>query len=595
MTKKKHLRTPDPIVEYRKQLARSREVDTSVIVSDGETTIRTDEPSGPITLTDPLEIEWIQHCKKAAADFIYFCNFMAGCRVHPGQIKVMQNLDDKDFEVLAAANGWGKTFFYALWVLWCTFGKKYAPRGWGQYRAAVLAPVMQQALITHGDMEAIRTSNHEAQMWCDHPAPCPNGLTCPDRKPHRFRLNPWLIPFRTKAQHEAFRWTHNGAIINFESGENKAVNIEGWRLNVIVYDEARLEIHLEHIVDQVFLARAVRTPNQKILLGSTPLTDSLALLNYFRRGELGHKDWSSYLGPIRDNVFLFPAQVQKVRDSLDERIAEQVLEGKWVSPPDSFFITDKVEACYDKGIFEDPHIGDLEGKFIAGHTYVGGLDIAVAQGGDESVFTLWDISRKLTAEDPTPPCRVIVEHVWPKGTPLGPVVMFCDAAIAMFNCIIAFDASSAIGIEFEHQITPNISFFIPVTFTGGNQMATSQVKSQALANYRWFINNRQVTSPFLPKTMGQTTSYQLKDQHLKKDRLMTQVYAAWAAKDWMVLPTTGFEMKHINRTVYTGQGTGYGGSFPEGYENKTPLQRLALKLSQERDMQRELEMAGKHR
>jgi hypothetical protein len=237
-------------------------------------------------------------------------------------------------------------------------------------------------------------------------------------------------------------------------------------------------------------------------------------------------------------------------------------------------------------------MGELLGKYITGHQYVGGLDIAVAQGGDESVFTLWDLSMKKDAEDPTPPCRVVVEHVWPKGTPLGPVIEFCDAAIAMFNCIIGFDASSAIGVEFEHQITPNITFYVPVTFTGGNQMATSQIKGQALANYRWFLNNRAVVSPFLPKTMAQTTSYQLKDQHLQKDRLMTQVYAAWVAKDWMVLPLSGITVKHVNRTVYAGEGTQYGGNGdPASWENKTQIQRLAMRLSADRDVQRELEEA----
>jgi len=542
-----------------------------------------------------MQIAWINHCKRAAKDFIYFCNFMCGVRVHVGQITVANMLNEKDYMVLAAANGWGKTFLYALLVLWATFGKKWAPRGWKQYRAAVLAPEMQQALITHQDMEAIRTNNHEAQVWCEHEAPCKNGLVCPDRVQHRFRLAPWLIPFKTKAvQHEAFRWTHNGAIINFESGQDKAKNIEGWRLNFIVYDEARLEIHLAHIVDQVFLARAVRTPNQKILLGSTPLTDSADLLEYFNRGVNGHKDWNSYLGSIRDNVFLFPAQIQKVRDSLDERIAEQVLEGKWVAPPASYFITFKVEECFEKAAMVDPLIGELVGKLIGGHVYVAGLDIAVAQGGDESVFTMWDITRKKGLDDPTPPCRMVVEHVWPKGTPLDPVIDYCEAAIQMFGCIIGFDASSAIGVEFEHRVTPNIGFYVPVTFTGGNQMATSQIKLQALANYRWFINNKAISYPYLPKTMAQVTSYQLKDQHLKKDRLMTQVYCAWVAKDWMVLPSGGVQIKGLDRVSYKGEGTNYGGfGTPKGEENKTPLQRLALRLGREREVQYELEQAAK--
>src|SRR5439155_1689180 len=128
-------------------------------------------------------------------------------------------------------------------------------------------------------------------------------------------------------------------------------------------------------------------------------------------------------------------------------------------------------------------------------------------------FTLWDISNKTSGEDPAPPCKMIVEHVWDKGTPLDPVIEFCGAAIAMYGCIIGFDASSAIGVEFEHRVSQYTTFFVPVTFTGGNQIATGQIKSQALANYRWYLNNHAVHYQYLPKTMGQITSYQLKDQH----------------------------------------------------------------------------------
>jgi len=89
--KKHHLRVLEPVREYKAQLAKSRTVDTSALVGNPEDgVIRSDSPSGPVTLTDPDQLAWIQHCKRAAVDFIYFANFMCGVRVHPGQIKVAQ-------------------------------------------------------------------------------------------------------------------------------------------------------------------------------------------------------------------------------------------------------------------------------------------------------------------------------------------------------------------------------------------------------------------------------------------------------------------------------------------------------------------------
>lgn len=539
------------------------------------------------------EAAWIEHCKLAAKDFVYFCRFMCGARVHPGQLAVVNGLNEKDFFVLAAANGWGKTLLYALLVLWASFAKKWAPKGWGQYKVAVMAPWMQQSLITHNDVEQLRKSEHEVQTWCEHPAPCEKGYECPDRKQHKFRLSPWLIPFKTEATHEAYRWSHNGAFIHFESGENKAANVEGWRLNFIVYDEARLELHLKHIVDQVFLARAVRTPNQKILLGSTPLSDSKDFLEYFRRGERGHKDWNSYMGAIKDNVFLNAAQVQKVRDSLDERIAEQVLGGKWVAPPDSYFITERVEAVYDKdAMAASPFAMEaLENKYKVGHIYVAGLDIAVAEGGDESCFTMWD----LNAGDPIEArqsARMIVEKVFPKGRTIGVIMDFCEIAIKMFNCIIGFDATSAIGIEFGFQAAHLSTWFVPVAFTGGNAAQLSPIKAQALANYRKYVNERWITYPYLPETMKQTTGYQYpKDTHLDKDRLMAQVYAAWVAKDYIQMSQTAIQLPNVDRVSYSGSGVIYGDGVPAEWENKSVLQRKALRLARERDMQREMELA----
>jgi hypothetical protein len=549
-----------------------------------------------IRVLNAKEQAWIAHCKRAAKDFVYFCNFMCGVRAHAGQITVADMLTEKDFCVLAAANGWGKTLLYALLVLWASFAKKWAPKGWGQYKVAVLAPWMQQALITHSDVEQLRRGEHEVQVWCDHAAPCEQGFNCPERKAHRFRLGPWLIPFRTEATHEAYRWSHNGALIHFESGENKAANIEGWRLNFIVYDEARLEIHLQHIVDQVFLARAVRTPNQKILLGSTPLSTSKDLLMYFRRGERGHKDWNSYLGAIKDNVFLIPSQVQKVRDSLDERIADQVLGGQWVAPPDSYFINERVEAVYDKvAMSADPYVMEkLDGKYQIGHLYVGGVDIATSEGGDESCFTLWDLNAGFDPNEPRPAARCVVEKVFQKGRPISVIMDFCEIAIKMFNCIIGFDATSAIGIEFGFQAAHLSVWFVPVAFTGGNQAQLSPIKAQALANYRKFVNERWITYPYLPETLKQTTGYQYpKDQGLDKDRLMAQVYAAWVAKEYIVTPQVALQVPAVNAVSYAGSGVVYGDGVPSEWANKSPLMQKALRLSRERDMQREMEEASK--
>lgn len=443
------------------------------------------------TLTDNRREDWLDHCRRAAADFAYFAEFMCGFRLHAGQADVVRLMDEKDYGVLAAANGWGKTLFYALLDLWATFGKRWAPPGWGQYRSVVLGPEMKQALLTHAEIEQIRKGKHEGQLWCDHPAPCPDGPECPRAAHHPFRLAPWLIPFKTQDQHLAYRWKHNDARLHFESADNKATSIEGWRVHLVIYDEARLELYLKFVVEQVILARGTRSPGMRILLGSTPLANSYELLEYFKRGKRGDPDWWSRQGRIEENVFLLKAQIDKIRRNLDPRVVDQVLAGEWVEPPDAYFISQRVVECMDDGR-APPDIASYLGKANGGHQYVGGLDAAVAEGGDETVVTLWDITQT--------PYRVILEKVFPKGTPLTTAVAFCDILIQEFSCVIGYDAQGPLGVELSHQVSFDPASYVPVKFSGGGRAGgTSQQKAEAMANFRHFINNKLWWCPNLPE------------------------------------------------------------------------------------------------
>lgn len=494
----------------------------------------------------------LEHTIRGKDDFSHFCESLLGMRVHPGQADVVSLMYGKDFGVLAAANGWGKTILYALIMLWATYNRSWAINR-NRYLAVVLGPEMKQALLTHEHIEAIRNDRHEGQVW--------------DAKQHYFLLKDRLIPFKTQDGHYAYRWRHNGAVLRFESAEGKASSIEGWAPNLVIYDEARLELHLRYIVEEVIMARGVRTENMKVLLGSTPLMDSYDLLDYYKRGELGDRDWWSRSGHISDNVYLSAKQIEKIRRNLDPRVRDQVLAGKFVEPPDAYFIAERVQEVFDSGR-EPGDITEYYGKADPSHTYVAGADAAVSEGGDESAVTVWDVT--------TTPHKVVIEKVLPKGTPLEKLVAYCDVLIQEFSCQVGFDAQGPLGVQLEHMVSMDPGWWVPVKFGGKSvKGGTTSQKTDALANFRHFINEKLWWCPNIPGLKAQILSYSIKkDKDLKKDRLMAQVYAAWVAKDYLTPDQYGFKLNELEN-VYSGQGYDFG---PHVDKTKSPSMQKWLSL-----------------
>lgn len=517
-TRKAYVRRERP-VEYRKQLVKSRK-DTEL---------------------SEYEQKLLEAARRGATDFKYFCEALLGLRVHSGQLTIVELMEAKDYGVLAAANGWGKTLFYALLMLWATFYKKWAPQWWGQYKAVVLGPELAQALITHNEIEQIRLSRHPGQFW--------RASTGGDDKHHLCLIGDRLVPYTTSNKHVAYEWRHNGAQLFFESAKEKASSIEGWAINLLIFDEARLELHLKHIVDEVVLARGVRAPNMKVLLGSTPLSSSYDFREYYMRGLRGDENWWSKPGTIEENIFLEPAQVAKIRKAInDPRVERQVMSGEFVEDPESYFVVERVLECMNE---DQPPPTDIEsygGKAQRDHQYVAGLDIAVAEGGDWSALTVWDI----TTVPGLPPCRVVLEKRFPKGTSLSQVVQYCDIIIQEFNCQIGYDATSGLGVEFGHQVSQQSGWYVPIKFGGYSVDGKSVAKTDALANFKYLINNKLWSCPNVEGLKAELVSYKLDDHDLVKDRLMAQVYAAWVAKDYINASLEGGFFDDVGG-VYSGE------------------------------------------
>jgi hypothetical protein len=515
-TRKAKVRRDYP-VEYRKQLVQSRTVPT---------------------LDGAIE----EAARRGVNDFKFFCEALLGVRVHQGQEEVVRLMNEKDYGALAAANGWGKTFFYALLVLWASFYKKWAPIWWQEYKTVSMGPELAQALITHNEIEGIRQNRHAAQIWREEAGG--------DGERHYCLIADLLKPFTTPNKHVAFMWIHNNSKMYFESAKEKASAIEGWAVNLIIFDEVRLELHLRHIVEEVFLARATRAPGMRILLGSTPLMDSVDFMEYCDRGKRGDEAWWFRAGSIAENTFLDPDYIAKLRKRLDPRVVEQILAGKFVNPPDSYFVMERVLQCFAD---ENPNT-DVErwaGKASPGRLYVGGVDTAVSEGGDYSVVTIWDITDL--------PFKVVFQKVFTKGTSTSNVIAYVDVLINEFGCQVGYDAQGPLGVEFGHQVSLDSGWYVPVKFGGHSVNGIATAKADALANFRYMVNNGKWKCPNIPTLKAQMISYVFpKDERKEKDQLMAQVYAAWVAKDYMGENLEGVKFTPMEQ-AYVGESGPFAG------------------------------------
>lgn len=555
MTVRRQNRTKHSVdipTEYRKKLVQDRKVEVE----------------------RPQDDDLVVKAERGRTDFKYFCEELLGMRVHSGQIDVVNLISETDYGCLAAANGWGKTLFYAMLLMWASFYRKWAPGYWREYKAVVMGPELAQALITHNEIEQIRNNRHAGQFW--------RKETGGDDQQHQFLLGEYLVPFTTKNKHTAFMWKHNNSKMHFESAKEKASAIEGWAVNLIIFDEVRLELHLKEIVEDVFLARATRAPNMKIILGSTPLQDSFDFMEYCDRGIRGGEGWWFRSGSIDENIFLDQEYIKRLRAKLDPRVVDQILAGKFVEAPDSYFVRDRILNCFVGE--KETVFGDFKGLAKSNRTYVGGVDTAVSETGDYSVVTIWDITG-----DGDKSAKVVYEWQFQRGTSTTKVVNFCDDLIKEFGCQIAYDAQGPLGVEFSLNVSQDSGWYVPVR-TGGNSInGISVPKADALANFRYLVNNDLWKSPNLPQLKHEMIAYKFpKDERLRKDHLMAQVYAAWAAKDYLGINVGGLKFNPLENT-YAGES----GPFSGGRDTKpmSSMRREWLSIVEQSKAREESERA----
>jgi hypothetical protein len=461
-----------------------------------------------------------------------------------------------------------------------TFYRLWAPPWWHIYKWLVLGPEMKHALLVHAEVENLRYSRHRAQYWnCLGKCGQHNDGLDVGKRWHRMMIAGMLTPFKHQSMYEAFRWNHNLSELHYRSGEEKAKQIEGMDPNGIAYDEARRELYLDFVHNQVILPRGNRVPGFRVIYSSTPLMDNYTFMQLVQQGIEGAPDWHHKQGSIEENTFLDPEAVDLIRRNLDPRVVGQVMRGEFVQPPDAFFVAEAVLSSFAGGP-PSVDISSYEGKAQEGHRYVAGADQAVSEGGDESVVTVWDITKLHEGV----PAECVYHFALERGTDTGGLLDLLDLVSDEFKCQIACDGNGPLGVELAHQAHRRAASWCVLLKYGGLHTSTTQKKIgvqssigkiEALTLFRFFVNSRLWTAPNVPKLKSQILGYKLKDANMQTDHLMANVNAAQLAQHY--LPATAQQaLAFPDGKWYQGHAGTFGAR--KGEENLSELQRKWMQM-----------------
>ena len=287
-------------------------------------------------------------------DPVYFSRAVLGIEPHPGQAAWLAG-SNKNENLLATGNRWGKSFIQAIKILHRTVFKIRSPKndGDGRYNIAVASITQDQAnIIFNAAVRIVRMS------------PFLSGLkTSLKRTPY-----PELI-------------LGNGSVITARTTQHRGQYLLGNDYDLFSFDEAAFETDPEYVINDVIMMR-LADRNGKLDLISTPNGK-----NWFYRKMLELQKKSDYgfvqFGDSRDNPYLSERAIRARLANLPVDRVEQNIAGKFIDNDRTIFSTDDVDRAVTDRTLE---------PYVDGHRYLSGWDLARKQ--THTVGMTFDVTAK---------------------------------------------------------------------------------------------------------------------------------------------------------------------------------------------------------
>ena len=465
-----------------------------------------------------------------------FARHILGIVLHPGQVRFLKEavkFDENNELVykyinLTASNRWGKTVVLAILHLFFASYKhglyKEGP-DWVTHPYGIinLCPLVDLANVLREMIDAILRS--EAKEQINNPEGRGHCILGP-----LFEMNDkggYLVTF---GDYRGFR-TKTNVTLEYRTTDDNAKAVQGSPKFLITFDEAGRQKNFTNLMGAHVNPRTLDTGGM-IATATTPDVDTgTDYEDWWKRGEQEnfYKDklFYSTKGSIRENPYVSETQIKKLIAGTPEYLIPQVLYGEFVQGSEAFFPRPGIDRC-----FKD-NLGALHSR-LDGHFYVIGADLAVARGGDRSVFVVWNCTRR--------PYRVM-EIIEPKrGTPHPVLIMAMKELLEFYSgewretpggdklnksdAILVYDATGLGGKMFKEELQDLNPRPRGYDFSG-----MSKKKLQILTSLRLFLDKGLVEIPGEFSAVRQELKdYKLADAKLNTDSVMAMALAAYMAE-----------------------------------------------------------------
>jgi len=444
-------------------------------------------------------------------DPVYFFEQVLGIRVNHAQrrwlLLIRPGEDGWQWRyktvIHVAANQIGKTLGVAGLLLWAAnykIGNDPADaQAWlvSPYLVIHVAPKQQQAYLPLKDSVMICKGQHAAQKM---KVRIPEGFARETKVESYYQgLELW-----------------NGAIIQFRTSEDKAQALQGYRCNLITFDEVGFEAHLKAVVYETLMMRLISTGGPILMVG-TPngMTEYYEFVTEIttQGKSLGDRVWEKddaalCWSHVTDNIGygISQEEVDRMEANLDPATKEQQLRGAFLEPAEAFFIpTDLVIKAFDDNIPE------LELP-ISGHSYAIFWDPSVAS--DPTAVVVIDVSAK--------PWKGVYFKHYLKPPSFSQLISEIYALHALYNsdgakATTGFDSTSMGGAIIRQSLSglhPQrpLNFGGPATkITSLTNLRAALVEKKLRLPGKWFRLKREILN------------YRLRDDKIAQDSVMALV------------------------------------------------------------------------
>lgn len=453
-------------------------------------------------------------------DSCFFARYWLGIDLNPFQERVLKQIDgamwggeynkvDLIETIMHAGNRTGKTVLLSIIHIKFAYYKIGIQPGPGydefKYRTFGISPISRQAKECLKYIEDILEGRF---TWTK------DGVRYSNR--YRIKLKNF---FEGKNENIGeLRYSNRSVTYAFSTGADMGTGFQGLPAGIVTYDECVLSHHLEDELDSNVYSR-LGDYGKLMMLIATPNEEGKSQ-QYFHHliteAKNGSNNFLVMGGSYMENVFIDVDKRESHKQTLLDRdpiMARQILYGDFVSTGGTVFDTPVIERLWN---------GSKVGKEPQnGHQYMISVDWGMAEGGDETVFLVWDIT------------VLPVEIVWAYGKKGGDpyeLMGILRSLILDYNNAVMIMDTGALGGTIMKKLLKDTK---PISFDAGGvgdakanaityakilmtknrkkRMIEAGVEADEEKNFGW------IRSFYLAKLANQLATYKIDDKTLKQD------------------------------------------------------------------------------